>query len=1040
MILLKRLQVRALKQLRDIDIHFPRRGSILVEGQNEAGKSTLFEAVYFALYGSALTGEDTRATLDDLIPHGLSAAHVALTIVIGDAELAIRRVVQRRPGRRATQESELRVRRPGLALESIHATRAVNDRILDELHGLDGDTLRNSCFMEQKALDRLESLSRREREAAVARLLGIERLQRVERDLQEVTNQLEQQADLRRATLDVAVARRTASDAEEQERRLAARLAAVRVLALIERRDTHASQQQDDAERDARLEDEWNELEARLDRIRSLQEVETELASVARLLDEMQSVSARMIEVERRFESQSHVITVELPQVRQRIADLTRAEHDMSTLSDLHRQHAALAEALRAEAAARSLWPSLQSAQSSVNALEVRVARCELRDAVTRWLQVNELHALASDGAQRAETLARQALAAERERRVARSRLRVTAGLAALAVLATAIEVWAGLSWPILWYAAGITLLAAVILLARVPGGRKRLACAERACTTLHTERTELRIRREAASELLNKPDTLLEIENDLRALHVAVPQSRTDALELLASTTESESVSIRQLQAQLDEARRACDRQSAAFEAAESVLRAALAMVTGDASSEDLMDRLASVSEEEARLTASLRELLTAAKVAEDVAAIAAARGSAERQQTDLTAQVADYQSLCDSMAALRTQVTTASADAEARLLQMSRQAVQLGLAVHAEPIHDDIRLQIVSHHADLSRAVRDTLYELDEKGTLVSRSVLAERMQALRARGAEVRLTRDEVVSRMRAALSDYDVACTGEESFVMLAERWPVLHEARHDTEASLEEAWRGADREAHHLRAQAVDLAERLQLSDAHLDETEIRVALSESERTLRHHVLALEMAQAVRARIVQRVMPETAIHMRTLLPELTAFRYRDVRLQTDQTENADLHVQVWDQVAGRYLAKNIFSGGTRDQVSLALRLSFALATLPIERGVIPGFIFLDEPLSSFDEERTKALVAVLTRGTIARHFPQVVLISHSQSFDTTSVRYHVRMADGRVVESNLPDEAVAHQIWQAESAVADTITTGSDEQVSTTEQA
>ena len=111
--------------------------------------------------------------------------------------------------------------------------------------------------------------------------------------------------------------------------------------------------------------------------------------------------------------------------------------------------------------------------------------------------------------------------------------------------------------------------------------------------------------------------------------------------------------------------------------------------------------------------------------------------------------------------------------------------------------------------------------------------------------------------------------------------------------------------------------------------------------------------------------------------------------------------------MWDPAAGRYVAKNLFSGGTRDQCSLALRLAFALATLPQELGVAPGFIFLDEPLSAFDAQRARALVELLTTGIIAQQFSQVVLISHQHAFDRAAFHYHVRMEAGQVVESDLP---------------------------------
>jgi hypothetical protein len=91
---------------------------------------------------------------------------------------------------------------------------------------------------------------------------------------------------------------------------------------------------------------------------------------------------------------------------------------------------------------------------------------------------------------------------------------------------------------------------------------------------------------------------------------------------------------------------------------------------------------------------------------------------------------------------------------------------------------------------------------------------------------------------------------------------------------------------------------------------------------------------------------------------------------------------------------------------RDQSSLALRLAFALATLPQESGSAPGFIFLDELLSAFDAQQAQALVSLLTTGTIARQLHQVVLISHQHAFDREAFRYHIRMEAGQIVESNL----------------------------------
>ena len=130
--------------------------------------------------------------------------------------------------------------------------------------------------------------------------------------------------------------------------------------------------------------------------------------------------------------------------------------------------------------------------------------------------------------------------------------------------------------------------------------------------------------------------------------------------------------------------------------------------------------------------------------------------------------------------------------------------------------------------------------------------------------------------------------------------------------------------------------------------------------------------------------------------------LTEDRYQDA--EWDEQHNV---ISVYDSRARSFQRKRVFSGGARDQISLALRLAFALATLPGEYNVRPGWLFLDEPLSSFDPVRTQALVDLLTRGLIRRQFAQIFLISHSQSFDPAEFDYRIRLDAGQIAESNLP---------------------------------
>jgi DNA repair exonuclease SbcCD ATPase subunit len=166
-----------------------------------------------------------------------------------------------------------------------------------------------------------------------------------------------------------------------------------------------------------------------------------------------------------------------------------------------------------------------------------------------------------------------------------------------------------------------------------------------------------------------------------------------------------------------------------------------------------------------------------------------------------------------------------------------------------------------------------------------------------------------------------------------------------------------------------------------------------------------------LLQEVEQRLLRKVQPRTEYYMQQILPLLTGGRYHDVHLTTEAEEGTlsggSFQIQVWDAAAGEYLPTSALSGGAADQLSLALRLAFAIATLPRDLNSAPGFVLLDEPLSSFDRGRAQALVDVVTGDVLSRHFEQIILLSHSGAFDPAMFPYHLYMDNGLIIESNLP---------------------------------
>lgn len=240
------------------------------------------------------------------------------------------------------------------------------------------------------------------------------------------------------------------------------------------------------------------------------------------------------------------------------------------------------------------------------------------------------------------------------------------------------------------------------------------------------------------------------------------------------------------------------------------------------------------------------------------------------------------------------------------------------------------------------------------------------------------------------------------------------WPLIAAVSPDEEGQVTGELEQARKHLYAVGQQARSLAGELHHPGTPLDIEECQQKVDELREERQICEWGAKFIQETKDRIARHVLPITERNMQPLLQQLTGGRYRDVRLtpeeSSDQPSTMDYRIRVWDSAAKRFVAKHLFSGGTRDQCSLALRLAFALATLPQELGVAPGFIFLDEPLSAFDAQRAQALVELLTTGIIAQQFNQVVLISHSHAFDRDAFHYHVRMEGGQVVESDLSQEA------------------------------
>jgi DNA repair exonuclease SbcCD ATPase subunit len=286
---------------------------------------------------------------------------------------------------------------------------------------------------------------------------------------------------------------------------------------------------------------------------------------------------------------------------------------------------------------------------------------------------------------------------------------------------------------------------------------------------------------------------------------------------------------------------------------------------------------------------------------------------------------------------------------------------------------------------------------------------------------------LEQQEAASNTKIALCQEDIATAQSLITDLLAQRsrpeakscarqdietvWPLVGQYKVEDRSHLEDERVSLENELQTLEQQELELSTQLATGGTKLGLEEMRSQMEVQDRSYQTKKRGGEMIRVVNERLLSKMLPRTEYYMQQILPLLTSGRYHDVHLEAEPEDGVigggSYQIQVWDSGAGEYVHKSALSGGAADQLSLALRLAFAISTLPRELSAAPGFVILDEPLSSFDRGRARSLVDVVTGDILSQHFEQIVLVSHSSAFDPAMFPYHIYMDNGLVVESNLP---------------------------------
>jgi len=989
MIRLKRLFVHNFKQLQEVELHLPEQARVLVQGKNEAGKSTLFEALYFALFGNALVTEGGTRNLDDLIRYGVEKARVELDLQVNTRLFQIRRTITR--GKSNVWELDIW---SGDAVDEIRGNIAVNKRLVAEL-GFDGDALLNTCFVEQKKLDKLEGLSRAKREESLAKLLNLDALVRIENDLKlhvedkQELERLKKRADLAAIQAELPSLQQQLAHIESQLRWLDLRrvvqgaLNETRALQQLEAHiHTLGAQRDEISQRVERIEalrqamqyvkEALNNVERALETTRTIEQATRQLQDAQRAADALAPLQARLIALHR---------------LSQRLARLQQ----IATARERYAQRAAQLQ--QAQARLTELNATIAREQTELEHIEAQIHQAEIDAALKNWLAVRREIAPTEDITRRV-----QAQHATREQLACRLRTQVYGSATALIAIVAIVVTTAILAFALvapnsmalaLLLALGVSGLAALVVIVMVARVLQSWYALARASEEVGRVEGELRAQ---ASLSEAQRARVHDAEARLAQLNVPVPDSLEHAERELAAR---EPLALDALLAAREDIRARLLRAHTSRDEVQKQY--------GVADDAQLQTERAH-SERAAQKAERLYTAWTArTQTTADALEIALDAPTVQRAYYDTRAQIEHTRQRAQESTRLQQDIAQREHQRQ-ELLARARTAYDLARAI--QPDVPEWNAQWESE--DYTRIGKRLRAEYDALGgehaikqvrELEGELGKKQGEHATRARNAALLVAQArETLAALGQSHALGDTPTLDELETLMNR-----LQSLELGDEATLRAQQRELVGRVHALRDRQTQLERELGLTNVTLDPATCRAEWEARMREMLIRERSVEIASLARKRIMQKVLPTTLDYFRRILPTLTRDRYHDAQLDPET-----YRIQVWDERAGdggAFKEKNIFSGGTKDQFSLALRLAFALATLPQERGAAPSFIFLDEPLGSFDDERADALIQLLTEGEIARAFDQIFLISHVH-VNERLFTHHVVLENGRVVETNL----------------------------------
>lgn len=179
--IIKSLRLQNYRRFESLDLEFP-ENVIGMIGRNGAGKSTIIEAIGWALYGNRFVRTDKQDVRSQHV-EDKSACAAEMIFEYGGSEFLIQRKLK---GKNAI--SEAAIYRDGQTEPAAVQDRGVNE-FIEALLQLDYRSFTTSVFAQQKELAKLSTLQPEQRRQAINRLINIDRIDRAREQVRRDRNE-----------------------------------------------------------------------------------------------------------------------------------------------------------------------------------------------------------------------------------------------------------------------------------------------------------------------------------------------------------------------------------------------------------------------------------------------------------------------------------------------------------------------------------------------------------------------------------------------------------------------------------------------------------------------------------------------------------------------------------------------------------------------------------------------------------------------------------------------------------------------------------